>query len=133
MGVLGSALLAVAMANQQFYQQPEDYANARQGLGGSANLGFGEFGSVGGNVDLQVPETGGFLTTLIYGLAALTLVNTVVAVATALWPQEAETTEKIDKNEQARRMRKSYGYRTNRFRWYPTICRKIQPIIPISS
>ena len=73
---------------------------------GSANLGFGEFGSVGGNVDLQVPETGGFLTTLIYGLAALTLVNTVVAVATALWPQEAETTEKIDKNEQARRMRK---------------------------
>jgi len=31
--VLGSALLAVAMANQQFYQQPEDYANARQGLG----------------------------------------------------------------------------------------------------
>jgi len=31
--ILGSALLAVAMANQQYFNQPEDYANPRQGLG----------------------------------------------------------------------------------------------------
>ena len=103
--ILGSALLAVAMANQQYFNQPEDYANPRQGLGGSANIGFGDFGSVGASADLQVPGDINFLSTIIYGLGGIVLVNTIVSIATALWPKGDATEEATEPEEQSRRMR----------------------------
>ena len=72
---------------------------------GSANIGFGDFGSVGASADLQVPGDINFLSTIIYGLGGIVLVNTIVSIATALWPKGDATEEATEPEEQARRMK----------------------------
>merc|ERR1712029_55339 len=77
--VLGSALSAAAMANV-VYQDAE----AKQNIGGSANLGFGDFGSVSGSANIGIPENTGLLSdskSAVYALGSMVLLNFLTTLA----------------------------------------------------
>merc|ERR1712098_599790 len=86
--ICGLLLVASAMANEQQYQQYQqaqamDPMMARQGLGASANLGFGDFGSFGAQGNVNLPSYGqdnSLLTTILIGVGLITLFNTIVTV-----------------------------------------------------
>merc|ERR1719245_1004288 len=71
---------------------------ARQGLGASANLGFGDFGSFGAQGNVNLPSYGqdnSLLTTILIGVGLITLFNTIVTVAVPFFTadgKEEETT-----------------------------------------
>merc|ERR1739836_122854 len=75
----GSALSAAAMANV-VYQDAE----AKQNIGGSANLGFGDFGSVSGSANIGIPENTGLLSdskSAVYALGSMVLLNFLTTLA----------------------------------------------------
>merc|ERR1712018_131763 len=86
--ICGLLLVASAMANEQQYQQYQqaqamDPMMARQGLGASANLEFGDFGSFGAQGNVNLPSYGqdnSLLTTILIGVGLITLFNTIVTL-----------------------------------------------------
>merc|ERR1712170_331765 len=108
--ICGLLLVASAIANKQQYQQYQqaqamDPMMARQGLGASANLGFGDFGSFGaqGNVNLPYGQDNSLLTTILIGVGLITLFNTIVTVAVPFFT--ADDTEEATPEARERRER----------------------------
>merc|ERR1711944_10633 len=109
--ICGLLLVASAMANEQQYQQYQqaqamDPMMARQGLGASAHLGFGDFGSFGAQGNVNLPSYGqdnSLLTTILIGVGLITLFNTIVTVAVPFFT--ADDTEEATPEARMRRQR----------------------------
>merc|ERR1711950_126941 len=59
-------------------------AEAKQNIGGSANLGFGDFGSVSGSANIGIPENTGLLSdskSAVYALGSMVLLNFLTTLA----------------------------------------------------
>merc|ERR1711974_490229 len=77
------AVLAVAAADTNTYQMPQDTFGPRQGFGGQASVGLGPFGEFNAGGNLQVPNGSvNFLFNAILVLGALSLIQTVATVVT---------------------------------------------------
>ena len=80
---------------------------------GQASLGLGDFGQIGANAQLQVPSPNNLLTTAIFVLIGVTLVNTIAGVAGNFFGGKDATTgnttadedDAKDPDATARRMR----------------------------
>merc|ERR1712018_555493 len=105
------------MANEQQYQQYQqaqamDPMMARQGLGASANLGFGDFGSFGAQGNVNLPSYGqdnSLLTTILIGVGLITLFNTIVTVAVPFFT--ADDTEEATPEARMRRQRQIVAFK----------------------